>query len=137
MQHEISEQLLTSYVTKTPTHNKPNKTITWAPRKEKFNLDNADRFCRRCSPNGEDCDCIERLERNAQRCLNFCEKDESGKAELNMEFTPYSSRTQFHGQSMTKPNRNAIGNTTNIKECDFLPRLNSKRKLLYANAVQN
>lgn len=135
MQPELSEQLLTNFVSRTPIRNITDTTITWAPRKEKFNFDNSARFCRRCSPKGKDCDCSETCERNAQRCLNFFESEEGNQTELNMEFTPYSSRVQSQGSSISKTKM--VENKKNICECEFAPRLNSKRKLLYAKAMPN
>ena len=137
MQQEISEQLLTNYIQRTPIRNVFDKTITWAPRKERCSSGNTGKFCRRCSPSGKECECSETHERNAQRCLNFFDKEEAEATEVNMEFTPYSSRSFNHGAKNSKIEENSVDNTKKIRDSNLLPQLNSKRKLIYAKAMQN
>ena len=137
MQQDMSEQLLMNYLPRTPNHNRLDNKITWAPKKEKHNCGKEDKFCRRCSPTGKECECSEAREKNAQRCLNFLENDKATETALDVEFTPYSSRTCCRETNFSSTNADSVENTKNIGERDFFPQLNSKRKLLYAKALQN
>ena len=133
----MPDQLLLNCVPRTPIQNRLDKKITWAPRKEKYTGGKEEKFCRRCSPKGKDCECGESRDRNAQRCLSFVENDKSIGTEMHVEFTPYSSRTHLQDININKKNSESVENSKKTKECDFRPQLSSKRKLFYANALQN
>ena len=125
-----------NHSSRTPIRTKPHRNLTWAPKKEKHKS-NTQTFCRRCSPKGKDCECSEASARNAQRCLNFLENEKAVNAEMNGEFTPCSSRTCFFGTSLKITNGDPVEAAKKIKECDLRPQINSKRKLMYAKALQN
>ena len=125
-----------NYGPRTPICNKPHRNLTWAPKKEKYNSI-AQKFCRRCSPKGKDCECSEVSERNAQRCLNFLDNEKAVNAEMNGEFTPCSTRTCLFGNSMNIANGDPVEAPNKIKECELRPQINSKRKLMYTKALQN
>ena len=137
MQQQQREQIMADFIQRSPLHNVSDATITWAPKKN-LECRALKGFCRRC---GGNCNCSESFNRNPQRRLDFFDINEQKRGEVNEEATPNPASIMDEKVGFTKCGSSSAGLIERAKNLgeylDFLPQVNSKRKLIYAEANES
>eukprot|EP00112_Aurelia_sp_Birch-Aquarium-sp1_P016086 Seg3613.2 transcript_id=Seg3613.2/GoldUCD/mRNA.D3Y31 product="hypothetical protein" protein_id=Seg3613.2/GoldUCD/D3Y31 len=140
MQQQQREPLMADFIQLSPLHNVSDATITWAPKKN-LECRSQKGFCRRCASCGGNCNCSESFSRNPQRRLDFFDITEQKRGEVNEEATPNPASIMDEKVGFTKCVNSSAGLIERAKNLgeylDLLPQVNSKRKLIYAEATES